>query len=191
MRRTNRKLSGPGLKRFLQHFFRSQPGVDAALAERLVATSAALFASVRVRRTARPSARPAAPVGNGLADQAVGNVLPDQPAPTSPDPRYAKIAASLHGQELAAQPSAPPTEPAAFDPYAIGLVPTYQRQGPDGLRAKLAGIADVGDLRKMARAQQIVLPIELRAGEADADAVRDGIVAAVAKRIADRRAAAS
>ncbi len=181
MRRTNRKLSGPRLKRFLQHFFRSQPGVDAALAERLVATSAALFASVRVRRTARPSAPPAAPVGSAL---------PDQPAPTAPDPRYAKIAASLHGQERAAPSSAPPAEPAAFDPYSIGLVPTYQRQGPDGLRAKLAGIADVGDLRKMARAQQIVLPIELRAGEADADAVRDGIVAAVEKRIADRRAAA-
>jgi len=42
----------------------------------------------------------------------------------------------------------------------------------------------------MAKAQQIVLPQELRSGDVSADAVRAGIAEAVAKRIKDRRAAA-
>ena len=79
---------------------------------------------------------------------------------------------------------------AAFDPYAFGLLPTYQREGASGLLAKLASITSMDNLRKMARAQQVSLPAELRSPDADIDAVRTAIVEAVGKRIANRRAAA-
>lgn len=77
-----------------------------------------------------------------------------------------------------------------FDAYAIGLVPTFQREGRDGLIAKLGTIASVEQLRAMAKAQQIVLPQELRTGPVTPEALRTAVADAVAKRIADRRAAA-
>jgi hypothetical protein len=69
-------------------------------------------------------------------------------------------------------------------------VPTFQREGRDGLINRLADIASADNLRKMARAQQIVLPEPLRATDVALDALRAGIADAVAKRVADRRAAA-
>ncbi len=88
------------------------------------------------------------------------------------------------------EPPAPFAPPASFDPYAIGLVPTFQREGRDGLIAKLASIMTADQLRKMARAQQVVLPDALRQGDVEAPALRAAIADAVAKRIADRKAAA-
>lgn len=79
----------------------------------------------------------------------------------------------------------------AFDPYAFGLIPIYQREGGAALRTKLDTIASVDHLRKMARAQQIGLPANIRRGEVSPETVRDAIMSAVEKRIADRRAAAS
>ena len=79
---------------------------------------------------------------------------------------------------------------APFDPYAIGLVPIYQREGAEGLSEKLAAIGSLDNLRKMARSQQVALPAELRGSDADIEAVRAAIVSAVGKRIANRRAAA-
>jgi hypothetical protein len=108
---------------------------------------------------------------------------PQAGAPSSPEP----LPAAGPTPGLASAP--PPAGP--FDPYIFGLVPIYQRQGPDGLMAKLAEITHIDHLRRMAKAQQILLPAELRSGDADARALRAGIVAAVGKRIADRRAAAS
>ena len=55
---------------------------------------------------------------------------------------------------------------------------------------RLAEVSSPEHLRKMARAQQVALPADLRKAGADADAIREAIVKAVAKRIADRRAAA-
>ena len=85
-------------------------------------------------------------------------------------------------------PAAP--APAAFDPYQIGLVPVFQREGRDGLLASLAAIERVDHLRLMAKTQQIVLPESLRRGDAEASVLRHAIADAVARRIADRRAAA-
>ncbi|MCB1510344.1 MAG: hypothetical protein KDJ36_05525 [Hyphomicrobiaceae bacterium] len=184
MRRTNRKLSGPSLERFLLRFFRAQPGIDGTTADRLTRAASGLFASVRVRRVAlRPPSRD----DNGQTSlKQQEEPASSTPKATTPDPRYAKIAASLNER----QPASAPPPPAPFDPYAFGLVPTYQRQGAEGLRTKLADITELDNLRKLARAQQIILPLELRSGESEIDAVREGIVTAVEKRIADRRAAA-
>lgn len=91
-------------------------------------------------------------------------------------------------QPAASAPDAGPA--AAFDPYAIGLVPTFQREGRDGLVAKLGAIDTADNLRKMARAQQVMLPDAMRQGHIDAGALRTAIADAVARRIADRKAAA-
>jgi hypothetical protein len=91
------------------------------------------------------------------------------------------------------EPSTPPPTAAPdtpFDPYVFGLVPVFQREGAEGLLAKLGEVASIENLRSMAKSQQVVLPPELRAGDASPDAIRAGIVEAVQKRIKDRRAAA-
>ena len=88
-------------------------------------------------------------------------------------------------------PVAPATgQTALVDPYAIGLVPTFEREGANGLMRKLAAIASPDELRRMARAQHVALPPDLRRPEAEPDAIRAAIVAAVEKRITNRRAAA-
>ena len=55
---------------------------------------------------------------------------------------------------------------------------------------KLTTVESADHLRKMARAQQIALPSELRSGEIALEVLREAIAAAVEKRIANRRAAA-
>ena len=106
----------------------------------------------------------------------------------APD-RAPPAAASSQPTAASAEPSAVETA-GAFDAYAIGLVPTFQREGRDGLIGKLAAVKSVDNLRQMARAQQIVLPEPMRQGVVALDALRATIADAVAKRIADRRAAA-
>lgn len=187
MRRTTKKLSGPSLERFLRRFFKGQPGVDAAQADRLAASAKRTFSMVRVRAASGGSA-----AGEDVRAPATEDA--GQRGASSVSDKFARVASALSESRQTASPrdasGTPAPEPKPFDPYAFGLVPTFQRQGADGLLRMLATVDDVGDLRKLARAQQIVLPLELRSGEADADDVRRGILAAVEKRIADRRAAA-
>ncbi|MFT5511022.1 MAG: hypothetical protein ACI89J_004122 [Hyphomicrobiaceae bacterium] len=172
MKRTTKKLSGIGLELFLRRFYASYSGVDDTLARRLSKDSAKTFTSVRVRHIAwrdwRPKhhAVPAVDINPAPIDAPTTQPSKPQPSTTA---------------ENADTP---------FDPYAIGLIPIYQREGPEGLGAKLAGITSLDNLRKMARSQQIALPAELRGADVDIDAVRSAIIAAVGKRIANRRAAA-
>lgn len=115
-----------------------------------------------------------------------------KPTPPAPElvPSTPEPAPPLEARAPAPEGTAPiaPTEP--FDPYAIGLVPTFQREGRRGLADKLAAIASVNDLRAMAKAQQIVLPRELRTGDAKPETIREAIATAVARRVDDRRSAA-
>lgn len=169
MKRTTKKLSGIGLELFLRRFYASYSGVDDTLARRLSKDSAKTFTSVRVRHIAWRDWRPK---------------------------HHAAAAVDTHPAPIDAPTPQPQTSTTAentdtpFDPYAIGLIPIYQREGPEGLGAKLAGITSLDNLRKMARSQQIALPAELRGADVDIDAVRSAIIAAVGKRIANRRAAA-
>lgn len=187
MKRTTKKLSGIGLELFMRRFYGSYSGVDEALARRLSEDSAKTFASVRVRRTAwrdwRPSRNSAATAPKPETPSAQS-----ERAPARTQPKAARPKSVLPKPT----PSPPPAEAAdtPFDPYAIGLVPTYQREGANGLDAKLAAITSLDNLRKMARSQQVALPAELRGKDANIDAVRAAIVSAVGKRIANRRAAA-
>jgi hypothetical protein len=172
MNHKTRKLSGAQKDRFFQRFLAAEPDIAAPVAARLAARCSATFSSVRVRRAMAPLR----PVAGAVAAAAA-------PAPSSPAPGKAPAEAK------------PPAEPApaaaaAFDPYVFGLVPVYQREGRDGLMAKLATVLHVDHLRQMAKAQQIALPQELRAGDVAIDDLRAAIAVAVAKRIADRAAAA-
>lgn len=172
MKRTTRKLTGAAKDRFLAGFFAAEPGLEAELARRLAARSQATFTSLRIRR-----------LTHGRLVSRPRPVEPVVPAPHAP-----VIVAAPPAAPISAEPVTPSA--AAFDPYVFGLVPVFQREGRDGLLARLATVAGVEDLRLMARTQQIVLPEALRRGEAEPAAVRTAIADAVAKRIADRRAAA-
>ncbi len=171
MSKPKRKLSGLSLHRFFRRFFRAQPELDRQLAETLASRATRTLTSVSLSRAARTS-------------------FTQQPRSRARDPAPAKNPAP-QPDPVAVDTSEPvPAKPAGFDPYAFGLVPIYQREGRDGLLARLSEVKTAENLRRMARAQQIALPADLRKGDIGLDVLRDAIAKAVQKRIADRRAAA-
>ncbi|MFZ4809404.1 MAG: hypothetical protein ACOYLQ_19285 [Hyphomicrobiaceae bacterium] len=175
MKPTTRKVSGTAMERLFRQVLAGDGAADAATAERLARRLALVMTSVRARRV---------PLRE-LARAAVKD-RPDLPA--------ARPSAATRPTP---QPAPPPAEPpaaapaAAFDPFVFGLVPVYQREGRDGLTARLAAIAAPADLKAMAKAQNVALEARLRNEDVSAEDLRTAIVAAVEKRIADRRAAAS
>lgn len=156
------KLSGHAKDRFLERFFSAETSLSQDDVVRLAERSKATFASLRVRKL---------------------TVYPVQPKQKKA--ARAKAAVASQAADVAAAATG-----GKFDPYAFGLVPTFQREGRDGLIAKLAGVTDADQLRQMAKAQQVVLPQDLRSGAQELDVLRTAIADGVAKRIADRRAAA-
>lgn len=166
------KLSGLAKDRFIERFFAEEAGLDAATRSRLVLRSQNVLTSLRVRKAV-------------LGRQRIVH------KPEKPNALPSKAAAAASSVVQAAPAASTQTgSAAAFDPYVFGLVPVFQREGAEGLLSRLGGIGAVDQLRLMAKSQQIVLPQELRTGDATAEAVRQGIVEAVGKRIKDRRAAA-
>jgi hypothetical protein len=170
MKPTTRKLSGPAMERLLRQVIVGE-GVDDALAARLAVRLGRVLSSVRARRVPLKA----------LRQTTVPTVTPSTAAPATVTP------VAVADVQASAAPTAPP---AKFDPYVFGLVPVFQREGRDGLLARLAGIGAADDLRAMARAQQIALEAPLKGPDVSLATLRDGIAAAVEKRIADRKAAA-
>ena len=194
MKRTTKKLSGIGLELFLERFYAAHPSIGKQLAQKLAKESGKAFASVRVRRTAwhdwrRPRHAHITSAEQQGAEAHEAHEAAPSNTPIEPhSPARWPIKAGDDVQPAALEGAQP--APGHFDPYSIGLIPTYQREGPEGLLAKLAEINSADNLRKLARSQQISLPADLRSAEAALDDIRSAIVAAVGKRIADRRAAA-
>ncbi len=206
MARPTIRLKGPALARFLRRVVAGRDGVDPVASRAVARDLSRLLASADVRRVswsrlqarravrceASPDPDPAAnpkPVTNGM-DATQTHAHPQAQAPA------VSVGMSQLDPSPAAQPQtqtpAPAEAPApAFDPFVFGLIPVYQREGLTGLRGRLDAIDSIENLRKMARAQKIGLPAEIRRGDVPATAVRDAIITAVEKRIADRRAAAS
>lgn len=183
LKHTTFRIAGEEKRRFLQSFVAGRAELD---------TLDKLIVSARVKRSAKGAlfrrmlspavslaaeapTPPAAPVEQNSADAA--------PSVSQPIETTAQIPAP---QSLAAQEA----QAAGFDPYGVPLVPTFQRGGADALTDRLNSVQTVDHLRRMARAQQIALPAEIRRGEVAPEKVRAAIVRAVEKRIADRRAAA-
>jgi hypothetical protein len=181
-KKTTRKLSGPSKDRFFDRFFGDDKELDEETAKRLSQRSKAVFTSVRVRKSEWP-----------LQREMRRRVIAKSPAvskshkspPAEPMPSPAPVTASTPPETQA--PAAPSSEP-AFDPFIFGLVPVFKREGAEGLRAKLDEILSVDDLRAMAKAQQIILPKDIRRGEVAVDTVRQAVLAAVEQRISDRKA---
>ena len=187
------KLSGHAKDRFLERFFADEPALDTETRERLVRRSKTAMTSLRVRkavlsgsRRIAPSAPPSSP------PEAAKPASTEEAAPPPPTARLVppQGTEALPDDGRTGERQVATAAPKAFDAYAVKLVPVFQRDGRDGLLSKLADIGEIDQLRQMAKAQQIVLPQPLRTGDADVNAVRSAIVEAVAKRIADRRAAA-
>ena len=82
-----------------------------------------------------------------------------------------------------------PSSAKPFDPFSIHTTNIYKKDGADGLLAALSAISDTAQLKSMVTAQRI--PVAGVDEMTDADTLRTSIVAAVADRIADRKAAAS
>ena len=175
-KKTTRKLTGIAKERFFDN-------VSAEEAKRIVT-------SLRVRNEAYPvsralqklrSAKPVAaakPLAASAENRTPPPAAPAAPAASAPPPPT----------------SAPPATDSApqvgegFDAFQFGLVPVFKREGAEGLRAKLDGVESSDHLREMAKAQQIVLPREIRRGDVDAEAVRAAILEAVEQRVTDRKA---
>lgn len=206
MKNTTRKLSGPTKDRFLKRFFCEEPDLDEATANRLAEKSSKAFSSLRIRTHVRaispgtpqrPIANPTAPkkvASPNKPEQAKAETKQSEPAKQpeikpAPEPLAKAQPAPAKPDHAQQAPNDAPAIP--FDPYEIGLVPTLQREGADGLMAKLKAIASADNLRAMAKVQQIVLPRDIRTGDPTPETVRDAIVAAVTKRVSDRRSAAS
>lgn len=193
MRDSTKKLSGPQKDKFFERLFASEEGISESAAASLLRRTSYAVSSVHVRAKAYEAVRQAKPAMTRQAREPHAPVaVPAQaaaPASRSVEeksvvPAPAAPVAKVQASTAAAAPSAP------FDPYAFGLVPLYQKEGRESFLAKLATVATADQLRQMARAQQVSLPLELRSVDATLDALRTGIADAVAKRIADRKAAA-
>lgn len=120
--------------------------------------------------------------------------------PAAKDRRPVPAAAVARGEPEPARPAAPaataspeaaassaPSDPPAFDPYAFSVVVVLTRTGKDGLMKKLATIERPEHLRKLAEAQHLAVDAALTS----ATELRAAITEAAARRIANRRAAAS
>lgn len=204
MSRTTFRLKGAALKRCLHQVVASRGSVSESASERIAGDLAKLIASAEVRRiTWSRLARKRRVAAEAKTQPAVTSspkeivrrsrrgqnrkAVPQQPSATEPTPTAPDRPAHQPSDAMFVQ--APPSPD--FDPYAFGLIPVYQREGSEGLRSKLDTIENVDHLRSLARAQQIGLPASIRRGDVAADSIRDAIISAVEKRIADRRAAAS
>lgn len=100
-----------------------------------------------------------------------------EPSPPSQPPAPTPAAAAV----------APPAAAPPFDPHAFSLVVVMSKQGAAGLLKRLEAIGDVAHLEAIATAQHI----DVGTAAGDAAALRAAIVEGTARRIADRRAAAS
>lgn len=176
---TTRKLTGRAKKDFFNAGLTPEEQ-DAAVTS-LQVRKDAWPVSKDLRRGRRKGDQPAAGPGQSEDSHA---------APLSASRPAKKPAPTANRQPL--PPSAPETTPQTldqgFDPFVFGLVPIFKREGAEGLAARLQEIADVDNLRAMAKAQQIVLPRDVRRGEAGIETVRSAVLSAVEQRITDRKA---
>ena len=180
MPETTVRVKGRALQRFLARLIGARGDIDDTARAALARDLGHMIAGAKIRRIAWSELARRERMAKRLARKPRGAASTGEAqAAASPPPQKAAVGETPAG----ANPE--------FDPYSFGLIPLYQRGGGAALRAKLETVDNVEQLRKMARAQQIGLPAEIRRGAVDAANVRDAIVVAVEKRIADRRAAAS
>ncbi len=117
------------MQAYLQALFRSEPGVNDALAERL-----AIRANRAINRMLVWDATPPAPANDEKAPE------PEAKDEGQPEPAPAQAA----------------DEP-AFDPFAFSAMVVLVKKGPAGLMTKLEEISELENLKTLANAQHIGL----------------------------------
>ena len=90
--------------------------------------------------------------------------------------------------QRAAEPHAavPPVAAAAFDPYSPNVIVVIRKIGRESALNQLVGIESIDNLRLLAREQQLSIDPELQS----VTDIREAIVCAAERRIANRKAAA-
>lgn len=165
MARTKRVLSGAAKDAFLKRLLAAESGLDDAARNRLTKHLQDAIALLAVRID--PPRAKAMPVA-----------LPSRPF--AEDTSTAATAAPCEADRRVAA-----NEP--FDPFSPNVIVVFRTRGRDALLAELQPIDDVESLRLLAREQQLGIAADL----ADPCDIRQAIVAAAERRIANRRAAAS
>ncbi|MGE0769761.1 MAG: hypothetical protein AB7L90_25260 [Hyphomicrobiaceae bacterium] len=171
MARPRRLLSGAAKDAYLKRLLASEPGLDEAARERLTRTLQSGIALIARRHDEAP----ARSWEDALANRAEATSAQSDSPATDAD----------GAASAPAEPAEAPTEP--FDPYSPNVIVVFRTRGRDAALAELHSIEDVECLRLLAREQQLGIASDL----ADPAAIRNAIVAAAERRVANRRAAAS
>ena len=202
MARRARAYTGRAKDAYLRRTIARVPGLDEAARARLVRRLQREIAEVTLTEVAPPSLlpswsadsqglsrvdRPARTRTAGILSAVAGGV--DGPPGDTEGAAPAPAAAPLpRDAEPFVEPQAPASPaPPVFDPYSPNVVVVFRTRGRDAVLAALHDIDDVTCLRLLAREQQLGIAGDLD----DASAIRQAIVAAAERRIANRRAAAS
>lgn len=176
MVKSTRALSGAAKDAFLKRAIHAEREIPAAVRDRLTARLQGEIALLSLKASNLPRSETSSTArSSGAAAEsiAVGN----EPSPLSSEAMTEE--AECPPAQLAAEP--------AFDPYDPNVIVIIRTRGRDAVLDQLSGIADVEHLRLLAREQQLGIASDL----ASAADIRQAIVAAAERRIANRRAAAS
>lgn len=168
MSKKTRQLSGASQKKYFRDLFRSEEGITAEAADRLVAFCTDEIAHIRVRlplAVRRPLT---------VAGVAVAAAVAKAPAETS-------VTAEVGVAAVAA------VDEPEFDPHAFSLIVMLRKAGKSGLAAKLTELGDIDRLKAIAKAQHV----SLDAVDGDLAAIVMAIVEGTERRLAHRQAAAS
>ena len=98
----------------------------------------------------------------------------------------------MRARKIASPDPTPPVPEKLFDPYAFSVVALMSKKGREALSTRLAAIDSNAHLVQLAEAQGLEIdPPAVDAAGETIDKLRDAILAAAERRIANRRAAAS
>jgi hypothetical protein len=165
MRKKTKALSGASQDAYFRRVLKALPDLSAEERDKLVQRLRQEVAQLRVRVEPRePETAP-----------------PVRPA-TPPEP-VAQLAP--------APPAVPPEPPAAvalsFDPFSPNVIVVLRKAGRDAVLAALDAIESPDNLRLLAREQRLTIAVDA----SSVAELRDAIVKAAERRIANRMAAAS
>jgi hypothetical protein len=170
MTKTTRALSGAAKDTFLDGMVRSALGEDGDARDRLLKELTQAIASLRVRVEAERGRRAISDWTErvlSIAEEAAPQAVDEAPAAT--------------------QEAKPPPAQATFDPYDPNVIVVVRTKGREAALTALTRISRESDLRLLAHEQQLGVP----ADASGLPAIRDAIVTAAERRIANRRAAGS
>lgn len=174
MRKKTKTLSGASQDAYFRRVLKSHPTLTAEERDKLVVRLRQEVAQLRVRVVPRRDAEPQQPTTQAPADEPAGRkVAPLQP--TIPEPRALPEPA----------PAAAVTAP--FDPFSPNIIVVLRKSGRDAVLAALDAIDSADNLRLLAREQRLNVSAELTS----AMELRQAIVAAAERRVANRMAAAT